>query len=59
MKLNISINNCIKLFIYLILLYQICDFTVQYFCYHTVVKSELKYFEGKELPGIAAIKDAE
>src|SRR5581483_4261413 len=52
MKFEFSLNIYIKLFIYFILLYQICDFTVQYFSYQTVVKSELKYFEGKELPSL-------
>src|SRR5580704_5086785 len=52
MKFNISFKNCIKLFIYFIMLYQVYDFTAQYFRYHTVVKSELKYFEGKELPSL-------
>src|SRR5581483_1550170 len=52
MKFDISFKNCFKLFIYFIMLYQLCDFTAQYFSYHTVVKSELKYFEGKDLPSL-------
>src|ERR1700735_5155801 len=52
MKLDISFKNCIKLFIYFIMLYQVCDFTAQYFRYKTVVKIELKLFQGKELPSL-------
>ncbi len=48
----ISLKNCIKLIIFCLMFYQIIEFTVQYLSYATVVKTELKFFKGKELPSI-------